>query len=77
MYKSKPKLIKQFEHCDKEENQIPWAVIVGSDEIAKGQVRIKDMRNKATDANEKMGALVERCNLVKELSQRLSTFVQS
>ena len=70
-YKSKPKLLKQFEYCDKSENQIPWAVIVGGDEIARGEVRIKDMLSKSDDPAIKSGVLVKRADLVAELKTRL------
>ncbi len=71
MYKSKPKLVKQFEFCEKEENQIPWTVIIGSDEVAKGLVRIKDQNLVTDDPNLKNGVLVSRSDLVMELKKRL------
>ncbi|CAG8467717.1 4455_t:CDS:10 [Acaulospora colombiana] len=43
-YKNKPKLQHQFSVCDRE--QIPFAVIIGRDELNRGEVRIKDMRSK-------------------------------
>ena len=70
-YKTKPKLVKQLEYCDKEENQIPYAVIIGSDEVARGEVRIKDMRLTTDDKELKMGVIVKRSDLVAELKKRL------
>jgi histidyl-tRNA synthetase len=71
MYKSKPKLLKQFEFCDKEEHQIPWMIIIGSDELAKGQVRIKNMQRKEPEHKE--GDLVYRSEMVTELKKRLAS----
>lgn len=71
MYKAKPKLLKQFEHCDKKENQIPWMIIIGSDEVAKGKVRIKSMTLK--DTEQKDGDLVDRKDMVNEMKKRLSS----
>jgi histidyl-tRNA synthetase len=71
MYKAKPKLIKQFEYCDKEENQIPFMVIIGSDEVARGECRIKEMSLQTDDPNLKMGALVKRSELIAQLKARL------
>ncbi|KAI3647313.1 hypothetical protein MP228_007534 [Amoeboaphelidium protococcarum] len=71
MYKNKPKLPKQFDYCDKSENQIPWCVIIGSDEVKNGQVRIKDMKLMTDDPAIKMGVLVKREDLVQELASRL------
>lgn len=73
-YKSKPKLVKQFDHCNKDDNQIPWAVIIGSDEVAQGMVRIKNMMDKVEDPKLKMGELVERKKLIPELIKRINSF---
>lgn len=68
MYRTKPNLTRQFDYCDKKEHQIPWAVIIGSQELADGTVRIKDMTNKdSTDAEQKKGRLVKRVDMVSEL----------
>ena len=72
-YKAKPKLLKQFEHCDKEENQIPWMVIIGSDEVQQGKCRIKNMLQKSDDPDAKMGVLVDRTDLVAEIKKRLQS----
>jgi histidyl-tRNA synthetase len=70
MQKTKPKLIKQFEYCDKEENQIPWMVIAGTDEIAQGKVKLKQ-NSKDVDPALKDGVLIERKDMVKILLEKL------
>ena len=67
MYKAKPKLQPQFSVCDRD--QIPFAVIIGKDEINRGQVRIKDMRSK--DQGKGGGSSVERTDMIAELKMRL------
>ncbi|KAI9487305.1 MAG: histidyl-tRNA synthetase [Benjaminiella poitrasii] len=67
MFKSKPKLEKQWAVCDKD--QIPFAVIVGKDELENGQVRIKDMRSK--DDSQGGGFLLNKENMISELKGRL------
>lgn len=41
-YKAKPKIKGQLSNCDK--NEIPFAIIVGNNEIAAGEVKIKDLK---------------------------------
>ncbi|KAI7900489.1 histidyl-tRNA synthetase [Cokeromyces recurvatus] len=67
MFKNKPKLEKQWAICDKD--QIPFAIIVGKEELEKGQVRIKDMRSK--DDNQRGGIILNRENMISELKNRL------
>lgn len=67
-YKQKPKLPAQFKAA--ETNEVPFAVILGEDEQAKGQVRIKELGLEAGHA-EKDGVLVDLANLVEEVKQRL------
>ncbi|KAI8148010.1 hypothetical protein BJV82DRAFT_314251 [Fennellomyces sp. T-0311] len=69
MFKNKPKLEKQWAMCEKD--QIPFAVIIGQDEVDANQVRIKDMRVK--DKSQGSGVALERSNLVAELKKRLKT----
>ncbi|KAI8991087.1 histidyl-tRNA synthetase [Mycotypha africana] len=68
MFKNKPRLDKQFDVCEKE--MIPFAVIIGKDELEKGEVRIKDMRSK----NEAQGGgvTVVRADMIKEIQSRLA-----
>jgi histidyl-tRNA synthetase len=68
MYKNKPKLDKQFTACEKD--MIPLAVIVGKDELEKGEVRIKDMRSK--DESQGGGATIKHADMVEEIRQRLA-----
>lgn len=67
-YKQKPKLPAQFKAA--ETNEVPFAVILGEDEQAKGQVRIKELGLEAGHA-EKDGVLVCLTDLVDEVKQRL------
>lgn len=67
-YKQKPKLPAQFKSA--ETNEVPFAVILGEEEQAKGQVRIKELGLEAGHA-EKDGVLVYLTELVQEVKQRL------
>ncbi|CAG8631894.1 302_t:CDS:2, partial [Racocetra persica] len=67
MYKNKPKLQSQFSVCDRD--QIPFAVIIGRDELNRGEVRIKDMRSK--EQGEGGGAFIKRSDMITELKKRL------
>lgn len=67
-YKQKPKLPAQFKAA--ETNEVPFAVILGEDEQAKGQVRIKELGLEDGHA-EKHGVLVDLTDLVEEVRQRL------
>lgn len=70
-YKAKPKLQKQFEVVDKD--QIPFAVIIGPDELKEGFVRIKEQKGK--EANEASanaeGEKIKREELISWLKARL------
>ncbi|CAO3668951.1 unnamed protein product [Rhizopus stolonifer] len=66
MFKNKPKLEKQWNVCEKE--QIPFAVIIGKDELDRSQVRIKDMRQKSDQAG---GSIVERGEMIDILKSKL------
>ncbi|KAJ2450407.1 Cytoplasmic and mitochondrial histidine tRNA synthetase [Coemansia sp. RSA 2336] len=67
MYKAKAKLPSQFKACDDE--QIPWAVIVGQSELDQGVVLIKNMLVK--DEAQGNGIPVKRADMVAELKQRI------
>ncbi|CAG8531077.1 15144_t:CDS:10 [Funneliformis caledonium] len=67
MYKIKPKLQPQFSVCDRD--QIPFAVIIGKDELNCGQVKIKDMRSKEQGGG--AGTSVKRSDMIAELKNRL------
>ncbi|RUS22635.1 Uroporphyrinogen decarboxylase-domain-containing protein [Endogone sp. FLAS-F59071] len=68
LFKVKPKLQPQWDACDK--HQIPLAVILGPDELARGEVRIKDMR--AKDNTQGPGDIVQLTNVVQEVQKRLA-----
>ncbi|KAL2361044.1 Cytoplasmic and mitochondrial histidine tRNA synthetase [Blastomyces dermatitidis] len=67
-YKRKPKPIQQFDAA--EANAVPFAVILGEDELAAGQVRVKEM---GLDKGhpEKDGVLVNLSTLAEEVKERL------
>jgi histidyl-tRNA synthetase len=67
--KDKPKPQQQFKAAD--DNKIPWAIVIGEDELAQGKVKIKRMGLPEGDP-EKEGVLVDLTNLVTEMQQRLS-----
>ncbi|KAG9026231.1 Cytoplasmic and mitochondrial histidine tRNA synthetase [Tulasnella sp. JGI-2019a] len=69
MYKAKPKLRAQFEYCDKE--LIPFAVILGPDELKEGFVRVKEQRGKEADSSAGEGEKVKIDDLVAWLKARL------
>lgn len=69
-YKAKPKWQKQFEIVDKE--QIPFAVIIGPDELREGIVRVKEQKGKDASGGEAdNGEQVKREELVAWLRQRI------
>ncbi|KAI9257138.1 histidyl-tRNA synthetase [Phascolomyces articulosus] len=68
MFKNKPKLDKQWNACEKD--HIPLAVIIGRDELDKGEIRIKDMRSK--DEGQGGGVTIQRNNMVQEIKDRLA-----
>ncbi|KAJ5570026.1 histidine--tRNA ligase mitochondrial [Penicillium hispanicum] len=68
-YKLKPKLPQQFKAA--EQGGIPFAIILGEEELAAGKVRIKEMG--LPDGHpEKEGVEVELASVVPELQSRLS-----
>ncbi len=68
MYKSKPKLDKQFKAA--EMDGVPFCVVIGEDEMAQGKVKIKQMGLPEGDP-EKEGVLVNLSDIVPELKRRL------
>ncbi|KAJ2767971.1 Cytoplasmic and mitochondrial histidine tRNA synthetase [Coemansia nantahalensis] len=66
-YKTNPRLATQYSACDAD--VIPWAVIIGKDELEKGVVLLKNMAEK--DASQGNGAVVQRSEMVAELKKRL------
>ncbi|KAJ6171197.1 Histidine--tRNA ligase [Penicillium chermesinum] len=68
-YKLKPKLPQQFKAA--EQSGVPFAIILGEEELAAGKVKIKEMGLK-DDHPEKEGVEVELAQLVPELQSRLN-----
>ncbi|KAE8445035.1 Cytoplasmic and mitochondrial histidine tRNA synthetase, partial [Mollisiaceae sp. DMI_Dod_QoI] len=68
LYKSKPKLDKQFKAA--EMDGVPFCVVIGEDEMAQGKVKIKQMGLPEGDP-EKEGVLVNLSDIVPELKRRL------
>ncbi|KAF9122020.1 Cytoplasmic and mitochondrial histidine tRNA synthetase [Mortierella sp. 14UC] len=67
-YKLKPRTQNQWDVCDRD--MIPFAVIVGGDEVEKGLVKIKDMRSK--DESQKGGLEYPRTEMIAEIKRRLA-----
>lgn len=65
----KPKLPNQFKAA--EMNGVPFAIVLGEEEVAKGQVKIKEMGLPESNP-EKEGVLVSVDNLVNEVRSRLA-----
>lgn len=61
-YKKNPKLLVQLQHC--EENTIPWAVVIGEEEVSKGVVKLRDVITRKEEE-------VKREDLVEEIFKRL------
>lgn len=67
----KPKLPAQFKAA--ESNNVPFAVILGEDELAQGMMKIKQLG--LPDGHpEKEGVMVRRNDLVAEVKNRLRGF---
>lgn len=69
MLKNKPKLEKQWSACEKD--QIPFAIIVGKDELESGKVRIKDMRSK--DDSQGGGSVHDRKEMITEIKRKVES----
>ncbi|KAF2003366.1 histidyl-tRNA synthetase mitochondrial precursor [Amniculicola lignicola CBS 123094] len=69
MWKAKPKFQNQFKAA--ETTKVPWAVILGEDELRAGKVAIKEMGLPA-DHPDKNGVQVEKKDLVEELQARFA-----
>jgi histidyl-tRNA synthetase len=69
MYKTKPKLPQQFANAEK--NGIPFAVVLGEDELQQGKAKIKEM-GLPEGHPEKNGVDVSLDLLVSEIKERLN-----
>lgn len=75
MYKVKPKLQPQFETVDRD--SIPFAVIIGSNELKDGTVRVKDQTKTKEELEQEEGGtangrLIKREELIGWLKQRIA-----
>lgn len=43
-YKPNPKLLQQLQYC--EEACIPWVIVIGNDEVSKGVVKIRNVKDR-------------------------------
>ncbi|KAK4173583.1 putative mitochondrial histidyl-tRNA synthetase precursor [Triangularia setosa] len=68
LYKVKPKLQNQFKAA--EANGVPFALILGEDELAQGKIKIKEM-GLPEDHPLKEGELIDLKNLAKEVQVRI------
>ncbi len=68
MYKVKPKVPQQFKAA--EANGVPFAIFLGDDEVAQGNVKIKEMGLRDGHP-EKEGILVSLDKMVHEVRTRL------
>jgi len=66
MYKADPKLDKQFQVCERE--KIPYAIIIGNEEIEKQVVKIKDQTNKESGN----GEIVPRSEYIEYIKKLLN-----
>lgn len=73
-WKVKPKLPAQFKAA--EAGGVPFAVILGEEELAQGKVSIKEM-GLPEGHPEKNGVLVEKSNLVEEVRSRLRRMAEA
>jgi len=65
MYKADPKLDKQFAVCERE--KIPYAIIIGNEEVEKQVVKIKDQTNKDSGN----GEIVPRSEYIQYIKKLL------
>jgi histidyl-tRNA synthetase len=64
-YKKNPRLVTQFEHCEK--NGIPLAVIIGGDELLQGIVKIKRIQDRGDK-----GQPISRSEIIQELHRSIA-----
>ncbi|KAI5786396.1 hypothetical protein DFH27DRAFT_575364 [Peziza echinospora] len=73
-YKVKPKLPAQFKAA--EQNGVPFAVIVGEDEMARGEVKLKQL-GLPENHPEKEGVTVKLESLATEVNKRISSLSEA
>lgn len=62
-YKQNPKLLAQLQYC--EENQIPYAIVLGDGELARGVVKLREITSRKEEE-------ISVDNLAEELRKRLT-----
>jgi len=62
-YKANPKVLHQLQYC--EENQIPFAIIIGEDEIANKVVKLRDIKTREEET-------ISRDSLVETMIKRIA-----
>jgi histidyl-tRNA synthetase len=67
------KFDKQFKQAD--QGGVPFAVILGEDELAQGKLKIKEL-GLPNEHPEKDGVMVEKVNLVAEVKKRLQAVAE-
>ncbi|KAF2405229.1 histidyl-tRNA synthetase [Trichodelitschia bisporula] len=72
-WKVKPKLPQQFKQA--EQGGVPFAIILGEDELAQGKLKIKQM-GLPEGHPEKDGVMIEKVNLVPEVKARLAALAE-
>ncbi|XP_067949308.1 histidine--tRNA ligase-like isoform X2 [Watersipora subatra] len=67
-YKTNPKILRQYQTC--EDEGIPLAVVIGSSELERGVVKLRDVADRSDIE-------VPRENMIEEIRQRLSLMKQT
>jgi len=74
IYKAKPKARPQFEIIDRD--QVPFAVIIGGNELKEGKIRVKEQLGKEENLNsegsDKDGQLIGRTEMVNFIKSRMA-----
>lgn len=65
-YKKNPKLLQQLQYC--EDNQVPFAIIIGESELQNGIVKIRNIGNRNEEE-------IPRDKLVEEIRKRLDSLL--
>ncbi|CAL8115234.1 unnamed protein product [Orchesella dallaii] len=65
-YKPNPKLLQQLQYC--EDTNIPWVIVIGQDEVARGVVKLRNVKDRKEEE-------VSETDLVSEIRARLGISV--
>lgn len=63
-YKKSPKILAQLQHC--EDSGIPYAIIIGEGELARGEVTLREVKTRVERA-------IPRASLIEQLRETLAT----